>query len=85
MQYEDDPAIEAGCTLELQEKLSLINAQFLRVSLMMNIDKTELMHNLNVEQPIYIRNSVINEAHEFTSLELSSRTTAPWREKPIIE
>ena len=71
MQYADDAAIVAGCAVELQGELSETDAQFSRMGLMMNTDKTEVMHkqhNADNAQPISIRNNVLNEAQDFTYL-----------------
>ena len=68
IQYTDDAVIVAGCAMELQEELSVTDEQFSRVGLIMNTDKTEVMHNSVFEQPISIRYNVFNEAHEFTYL-----------------
>ena len=68
MQYADDAAIVAGAAMELQNELGVMEAQFSRVGLMMNTDKTEVMHSAGVGQPISIRNEVLNETSEFTYL-----------------
>ena len=48
MHCADDAGLVQGSAVELQEELRFADEQFSRVGLMMNTNKTEVMHNLDV-------------------------------------
>ena len=72
LQYADDAAIVAKDSRELQEELSLTDAQYGRLGLEMNTRKTEVMHRIEGEAgpqvQTVIRGNTIGEVKDFTYL-----------------
>ena len=70
LQYADDAAIVTGSFRELQEELSLTDAQYTRLGLSMNTNKTEVMHRTlsGEEGQIVIRNEALSVVKDFTYL-----------------
>ena len=63
-----DGAIVTGYAVEVKEEMSVTDAQLSGVALIINSDTTEIIRHIDVKQPIFIRNNVLNEDHVFTYL-----------------